>query len=174
MSTRLMRFAGLFGVGALVLTSCGNDADAGDESDEEYDIAVVLKTTTSPYWLQVMGGVDDGAEELGSNVTIGGATQESEVQEQIDRINTDLTRSLTPWWSRRRRPSSWSRCFRVRPTKAFRWSWWTPAFPAGTGPRPSSAPTTSISAVPSGSSSWRSATRRDARDPRSSRKPIDR
>ena len=92
MSKKLVGFAGLFSVGALVLTACGNDAETDGGADEEYDIAVVLKTTTSPYWLQVIGGVEDGAQEFGSSVTIGGATQESEVQEQIDRINADLTR----------------------------------------------------------------------------------
>ncbi|NDK32515.1 sugar ABC transporter substrate-binding protein [Nesterenkonia haasae] len=92
MSKKLMGFAGVFGIGALVLTGCGNDEDTNGGGDEEHDIAVVLKTTTSPYWLQVMGGVEDGADEVGANVTIGGATQETEVQEQIDRINADLTR----------------------------------------------------------------------------------
>jgi ribose transport system substrate-binding protein len=92
MSKRLSGFAGLCGVGALVLTACGNDAETNGDGDEEYDIAVVLKTTTSPYWQQVMGGVEDGSEEFGSAVTIGGATTESEVQEQIDRVNADLTR----------------------------------------------------------------------------------
>ncbi|MGC0252387.1 sugar ABC transporter substrate-binding protein [Pseudactinotalea sp. Z1748] len=74
---------------ALALSAC-NGGNGGDP--DAVDIAVVLKTTTSPYWLQVVGGVEDAAAEHGVNVTVGGATQETEVQEQIDRIQADLTR----------------------------------------------------------------------------------
>lgn len=82
--------AGVLAVGSLALVACGDDDAAGD-SDGEYNIAVVLKTTTSPYWMQVQGGVEDAADELGVSATVGGATEETAVQEQIDRINADLT-----------------------------------------------------------------------------------
>ncbi len=75
----------------LALSACGNGNGDGGGDDDALNIAVVLKTTTSPYWLQVMGGVEDAAAENGVNVTVGGATQETEVQEQIDRIQADLT-----------------------------------------------------------------------------------
>lgn len=80
---------GTVGATALLLTACGDDE--GGEDNGAQDIAVVLKTTTSPYWLQVQGGVEDAAEEHGVNVTVGGATEETAVQEQIDRIRADLT-----------------------------------------------------------------------------------
>lgn len=88
------RWTGLVGAAAaasLALTGCG---DGGGEEGESgaHDISVVLKTTTSPYWLQVQGGVETGAEENGADVTVGGASQETAVQEQIDRIQSELTR----------------------------------------------------------------------------------
>ncbi len=84
------KVAGVLAVGSLALVACGDD-DATGDPDGEYAIAVVLKTTTSPYWMQVQGGVEDAAEELGVSATVGGATEETAVQEQIDRINADLT-----------------------------------------------------------------------------------
>lgn len=82
---------GLCAVAGLALTACGNDADTVGDPDGDYTIAVVLKTTTSPYWLQVQGGIEDAAEEHGVTATVGGATDEAAVQEQIDRIRADLT-----------------------------------------------------------------------------------
>lgn len=83
--------AGVLCIAGLTLVGCAEEeVDAGDP-DSELRVAVVLKTTTSPYWLQVQGGVEDAAEELGVAVTVGGASQETAVQEQIDRIQADLT-----------------------------------------------------------------------------------
>lgn len=89
--TRLTRLTGLTAAAGLALVACGGEDDAVGDPDGEYSIAVVLKTTTSPYWMQVQGGVEDAAEELGVSATVGGATEETAVQEQIDRIQADLT-----------------------------------------------------------------------------------
>lgn len=90
-SGNFKKAAGMLAAGSLMLVACGGDDEAVGDPDGEYNIAVVLKTTTSPYWMQVQGGVEDAAEELGVNATVGGATEETAVQEQIDRIRADLT-----------------------------------------------------------------------------------
>lgn len=90
LSGNFKKAAGALAAGSLALVACGGEDTVGDP-DGEYSIAVVLKTTTSPYWMQVEGGVEDAAEDLGVSATVGGATEETAVQEQIDRIRADLT-----------------------------------------------------------------------------------
>lgn len=87
--------------GVLLLTSCGGGGDgAGDggtdatggTGGEAYDVAVVLKTLTSPFWLQVAGGAEAAGEETGADVTLAGATAETQVQEQIEKVRAAITR----------------------------------------------------------------------------------
>ncbi|QDB79666.1 sugar ABC transporter substrate-binding protein [Georgenia sp. 311] len=87
--------------GALVLSACGGDSgDPGDggssggASDGQQTVAVVLKTLSSPFWLQVAGGVEDGGEAEGVNVTLAGATAETQVQEQIDKVRAAITQQV--------------------------------------------------------------------------------
>lgn len=89
-SIRYLRLSAVVAAVALTVTACETDGDAG--GDGEYDIPVVLKTTTSAYWLQVKGGVEDAAADLDIEAPVGGASQETEVQEQIDRVQSDLAR----------------------------------------------------------------------------------
>lgn len=83
---------------ALVLAACGGSSDGGssDSADDADgpDVAVVLKTLSSPYWLQVSGGAEDAGEETGANVTLAGATAESQVQEQIDKVRSAITQQV--------------------------------------------------------------------------------
>ena len=41
-------------------------AAATDEESKEYQVGVILKTTSSEYWSYVMAGVDAAEEELGN------------------------------------------------------------------------------------------------------------
>lgn len=85
--------AGILG-SAFMLAGCSNDDSSGDDGDDTYDIAVVLKTLSSPYWLQVAGGVEAAEEETGTNVTLAGATEETEVQEQVDKVRSAITQQV--------------------------------------------------------------------------------
>ncbi|MEE6283221.1 sugar ABC transporter substrate-binding protein [Georgenia sunbinii] len=83
--------------GTLVLAACGGDGNGGDADggdDDAYTVAVVLKTLSSPFWLQVAGGVEDGGEETGATVTLAGATAETQVQEQIDKVRAAITQQV--------------------------------------------------------------------------------
>src|SRR5690606_16462629 len=86
--------------GSLVLAACGGDdggggtGDGGGDGGEEYTVAVVLKTLSSPFWLQVAGGVEDGGEAAGVEVTLAGATAETQVQEQIDKVRAAITQQV--------------------------------------------------------------------------------
>ncbi|MFD1717449.1 sugar ABC transporter substrate-binding protein [Georgenia deserti] len=91
---------GLALTAALSLAACGGD-DAGSGDDGaggdgggQHTIAVNLKTLSSPYWLQVAGGVERAAEETGADVSLQGATAETEVQEQIDQVRTAITQQV--------------------------------------------------------------------------------
>ncbi|HLV03888.1 sugar ABC transporter substrate-binding protein [uncultured Georgenia sp.] len=93
--------AAVVATAALLLAACGGDdgnggpGGAGDgDGQDTYDIAVVLKTLSSPFWLQVAGGVQDGAAAAGANVTLAGATAETQVQEQIDKVRAAITQQV--------------------------------------------------------------------------------
>ncbi|WP_324651905.1 sugar ABC transporter substrate-binding protein [Georgenia sp. H159] len=86
---------------ALVLAACGGDdggepggGDGTGDAEGDYTVAVVLKTLSSPFWLQVAGGVEDGAEAAGVEVTLAGATAETQVQEQIDKVRAAITQQV--------------------------------------------------------------------------------
>ncbi|WP_413450347.1 sugar ABC transporter substrate-binding protein [Georgenia phoenicis] len=84
--------------GALLLAACGGDDGGGTgdggNGEGEYTVAVVLKTLSSPFWLQVAGGVEDGGEAAGVEVTLAGATAETQVQEQIDKVRAAITQQV--------------------------------------------------------------------------------
>ncbi len=93
----------LLGLGAavaalsLALSACGSDSGSGGDgggSSSDARVAVVLKTLTSPYWLQVKGGAEAAGEETGADVSLAGATQETAVQEQIDKVRTAITQQV--------------------------------------------------------------------------------
>lgn len=80
---------------SLVLTGCsasGGSPDGGGGGDPS--VSVQLKTLSSPYWLQVKAGAEAGGAETGATVTLAGATAETEVQQQIDKIRTAITQQV--------------------------------------------------------------------------------
>src|SRR5699024_9037604 len=96
MKTTRLRGAILTGVvgSALMLAACSGGDSPGGEGDDTHEIAVVLKTLSSPYWLQVAGGVEAAAEETGADVTLAGATKETEVQEQVNKVRSAITQQV--------------------------------------------------------------------------------
>jgi ribose transport system substrate-binding protein len=74
-------------------TSNGDAAEGGD-GGEEVTIGVILKTLNSPFWQRVSGGAEEGAEEAGVTITLAGATQEANIQEQIDKVRAAITQQV--------------------------------------------------------------------------------
>lgn len=91
--THLVGLGAFAATAALLLSACGSPDDGGASSDSP-KVAVVLKTLSSPFWLQVKGGAEAGGEETGADVTLAGATKETAVQEQIDKVRTAITQQV--------------------------------------------------------------------------------
>lgn len=90
--SRLLRLGAAVAALSLILSACGSDS--GEASGDSPQVAVVLKTLSSPYWLQVAGGAQSAGEESGADVELSGATQESNVQEQINKVRTAITQQV--------------------------------------------------------------------------------
>ena len=58
---------------------------------EDFNIVVNLKTLSSEYWQTVKSGIDKAAEELGMTIEVQGPAAESEIQEQVSQIETQLS-----------------------------------------------------------------------------------
>ena len=57
---------------------------------EDFTIVVNLKTLSSEYWQTVKSGIDKAAEELGMTIEVQGPAAETEIQEQVSQIETQL------------------------------------------------------------------------------------
>lgn len=57
---------------------------------EDYNIVVNLKTLSSEYWQTVKSGLDKAAEELGMSIDVQGPPAESDIQGQVNQIETQL------------------------------------------------------------------------------------
>ena len=97
----------LAGIMTFSLTACGGDqtastgtdgsqaaestAAATDEESKEYQVGVILKTTSSEYWSYVMAGVDAAEEELGNvYAQVYGASSDTDYEGQINQAETIL------------------------------------------------------------------------------------
>lgn len=57
---------------------------------EDFTIVVNLKTLSSEYWQTVKSGIDRAAEELGITIDVQGPPAESDIQGQVNQIETQL------------------------------------------------------------------------------------
>lgn len=57
---------------------------------EDYTVVVNLKTLSSEYWQTVKSGIDKAAEELGMTIDVQGPPAESDIQGQVNQIETQL------------------------------------------------------------------------------------
>lgn len=80
-----------------LLAGCGSsDNDTASNgsgaasSDGDYNISVILKTTSAEYWQYVMAGAEAYGEEHGVSVEVKGPTSETAYDEQQNMIETDL------------------------------------------------------------------------------------
>lgn len=82
-------------VSSLFLAACNDDqsSSSGSNSDADKNVSVVLKTTSSPYWKYVEAGAKKAGEDLGINVTIVGPSAESEVIQQVNMLEDQISQS---------------------------------------------------------------------------------
>lgn len=66
-------------------------ATAPASSDKPY-VAVVAKGFQSQYWQVVKKGADDAASKLGAKITFDGPDSESNIQQQVDMINSAIAK----------------------------------------------------------------------------------
>lgn len=59
-------------------------------AEADYTIVVNLKTLSSEYWQTVKSGIDRAAEELGITIDVQGPPAESDIQGQVNQIETQL------------------------------------------------------------------------------------
>lgn len=103
MKRKMKLMLGVFAlISMLVLAACGDGNDGGStESDNEgsdngggdESVAVVLKTLSSPYWKYVEAGAKDAAKELGVKIQIIGPSAESQVIEQVNMLEDQISQS---------------------------------------------------------------------------------
>ena len=73
---------------AMMLVACMMSAVA-----EDMTIVVNLKTLSAEYWQTVKSGIDQAAEELGITIDVQGPPAESDIQGQVNQIETQLTQN---------------------------------------------------------------------------------
>ncbi|MDQ2802189.1 MAG: substrate-binding domain-containing protein, partial [Pseudomonadota bacterium] len=79
---RLRSFAAIFAIAALGATSW----PGGSARADDFELAMVIKSTTNPYYNATLAGAQMAAKEIGGTVKNYGPT-ESTAQGQIDIIN---------------------------------------------------------------------------------------
>jgi len=67
---------------------------AGTTFAQDYRISVVLKALNSDYWKTVEAGANAAAEEFGVEISVVGPSAETQVQEQFDMLQDQLTREI--------------------------------------------------------------------------------
>ena len=69
----------------------GSDTQPADSGAEEYNISVILKTTSSEYWGYVVAGAEAYEKDHPNvHVDVKGATSETAYDEQLNMIETDM------------------------------------------------------------------------------------
>ncbi|MEW9501480.1 sugar ABC transporter substrate-binding protein [Jeotgalibacillus marinus] len=77
---------------ALIAGCTGDEEGSGGDSSEE-SVAVVLKTLSSPYWKYVEAGAEAAGKDLGVDVTVVGPSAESQVIEQVNMLEDQVSQS---------------------------------------------------------------------------------
>ncbi|OLN23904.1 sugar ABC transporter substrate-binding protein [Domibacillus antri] len=91
----------MFGAAAVVtslafVAGCsggGDDASGSGDGGGNESVSVVLKTLSSPYWKYVEAGAKAAGEELGVDVTVVGPSAESQVIEQVNMLEDQVSQS---------------------------------------------------------------------------------
>ena len=67
---------------------------ADSHADEEYRISVVLKATNSDYWKSVQAGAEQAGEDYGVEVSVVGPSNETQVMQQINLLQDQISRQV--------------------------------------------------------------------------------
>ena len=78
----------LIGVAVMTATVGSAGIVSAQDTDGEVKIAAVLKTLANPYWIAMKDGIEARAAELGVEVTVQAATDESAIDEQTKILQT--------------------------------------------------------------------------------------
>ena len=81
------------GVLATALTAFSAGCSAGSSSARE--VGVVVKTLSQPFYLYLRSGAEQAGKDGGANVAVTGATDESAVQEQVDKVRAMMSRGVS-------------------------------------------------------------------------------
>jgi ribose transport system substrate-binding protein len=93
MKKKLKVFGAAVAVSCMALIAgCSGDKEASGGGGKE-SVSVVLKTLSSPYWKYVEAGAKAAGKELGVDVNVVGPNAESEVMQQINMIEDQLSQS---------------------------------------------------------------------------------
>ncbi|MDQ1000761.1 ribose transport system substrate-binding protein [Neobacillus niacini] len=75
----------------ILVAGCSGKASSGKSGEES--VAVVLKTLSSPYWKYVEAGAKAAGKELGVEVTVVGPAAESQVIEQVNMLEDQISQA---------------------------------------------------------------------------------
>ncbi|MCQ6267873.1 sugar ABC transporter substrate-binding protein [Fictibacillus sp. WQ 8-8] len=92
-SKKFKLFGAAVAVSCMALTAgCSGDKANGSGGGDE-NVSVVLKTLSSPYWKYVEAGAKAAGKKHGVNVNVVGPNAESEVMQQVNMIEDQLSQS---------------------------------------------------------------------------------
>lgn len=75
------------------LTGCSSSKSSSEEKGKK-EIALVVKSVDSEYWLTVKSGAEKAAKELGVNVTFKGAQTETDIAGQINIVESAINQKV--------------------------------------------------------------------------------
>ncbi|PFG41051.1 monosaccharide ABC transporter substrate-binding protein (CUT2 family) [Georgenia soli] len=94
---RVLGAVSILAVSALTLTACGRgdaSTDAADGASPEGGsgpyVAIVSKGFSQQFWVSVREGAEAAADELGARITFDGPDTESDVEQQIQQLQTAM------------------------------------------------------------------------------------
>lgn len=93
MNKKLKLFGAAVAVSCMALVAGCSGGDKEASSDGKESVAVVLKTLSSPYWKYVEAGAVAAGEDLGVHVTVVGPAAESQVIEQVNMLEDQISQS---------------------------------------------------------------------------------
>lgn len=84
---------------SLALAACNNDNDAKDKkidtpTENKYTVALVMKTLTNPFFIEMEKGARQAASELDIELIVRTAAQETSIEQQIQIIETLISENV--------------------------------------------------------------------------------